>query len=63
MTPRERAIELLIKMGFIEGELMAMNYIAKRNALITIEYCLETSKYMPLTLKYWEQVKEEVDRL
>jgi hypothetical protein len=62
MTPKERAIELLIKMGFIEGELMAMNYIAKRNALITIEYCLETSKYMPLTLKYWEEVKEEVDK-
>lgn len=63
MTPRERAIELLIKMGYIEGALMTVNYIAKRHALITIEYCLETSKYMPLTLKYWEEVKEEVEKL
>jgi hypothetical protein len=37
MTPKEKAIEILIKMGYIKAELMAINYISKRHALILVD--------------------------
>ena len=71
MTPKQRAIDLMNRfehqynLNICEDiGIRGIDYeMAKQCALITIEYCLETSKYMPLTLKYWEEVKEEIEKL
>jgi hypothetical protein len=71
MTSKERAIELINRFEHqynldISEDIgiRGIDYeMAKQCALITIQYCLETSKYMPLTLKYWEEVKKEIENI
>ena len=65
MTPRERAIELLIKMGYIEGALMAVNYIAKRHALIAVDEILDAldKSLIDADIEWFKQVKEEIEKL
>ena len=63
MTPKEKAKELLIKMEYIEGELMAMNYIAKRHALIAVDEILKDNPFDVIKLQYWGKVKQEINEL
>jgi hypothetical protein len=65
MTQKEKAKELLIKIGYIEGELMAMNYIAKRHALIAVDEiwnALESARVFE-EYDYWQEVKQEIEKL
>lgn len=43
--------------------LIYWNELAKQSALIAVEYCLLTAKYMPETMKYWNEVKQEIEKL
>jgi hypothetical protein len=70
MTPIERAVELVDK-----HKILFKHYDAnprlneglykyfKKCALITVEHCLLTAKYMPETLNYWNKVKQEIENL
>ena len=76
MTPQERAFDLVEKFKFetLESEVLDRiiigdiavsfkHHMAKKCALITVEHCLLTAKYMPETLKYWNDVKHEIEKL
>ena len=68
MTPQEKAKELLIKMGYIEGELMAMNYIAKRQALIVVDELLDSHWNdrecgIGSKVQFYRMVKSEIKKL
>jgi hypothetical protein len=76
MTPKERAFDLVEQFKFETKESEVLNKIvigdisvlfkhhkAKQCAIITVEHCLLTAKYMPETLLYWQQVKQEIEKL
>jgi hypothetical protein len=76
MTPKERAFDLVEQFKFetLESEVldrivigdMAVSFKqhkAKECALIAVEHCLLTAKYMTETLKYWNEVKHEIEKL
>ena len=76
MTEKERAFDLVEQFKFETFESEVLNRIiigdisvqfkhhkAKQCALITVEHCLLTAKYMPETLAYWSKVKEEIEKL
>jgi hypothetical protein len=76
MTPKQRAFDLVEKFKFETFESEVLNqiiigdisvkfkhYKAKECALITVEHCLLTAKYMPKTLEYWNKVKNEIEKL
>jgi hypothetical protein len=46
-------------MGYIEGELMAVNYIAKRHTLIAVDEILQTQGKK----LFWRAVRECVEDL
>lgn len=76
MTPQKRALDLVeqFKFEIKESELLERivigdmifsfkEHAARKCALITVEHCLLTAKYMPETLKYWNDVKHEIEKL
>lgn len=69
MKPQDKAIELYNKFCYAIGtERTDSGYYtniiyAKQCTLIAIDECILTSKYMPETLNYWEQVKQEIQKL
>jgi hypothetical protein len=69
MKPKEKAIDLCVKMGYIEGALMAVNYIAKRHGLIAVDEILKSNPTLiscdgaELNYAYWIDVKKEIDEL
>lgn len=76
MTPQERALDLIEQFKFEtkESELLERivigdmifsfkEHAARKCALITVEHCLLTAKYMPETLDYWNKVKQEIEQL
>lgn len=69
MTPKEKALDLCIKMGYIENELMAFNYIAKRHTLIAVNEILKSNPYsidcniIEPNYAYWINVKQEIEKL
>lgn len=74
MTPKEKAIELFEKhFEFVEA-LSASNQIenAKQCALITVDEIIKANPHSTptiygvppySTIKYWEEVKQEIDQL
>lgn len=76
MTPKERALHLVEQFQFETKESELLNriiigdisvrfsmHMAKKSALIAVDYCLLTAKYMPETMNYWTQVKNEIEKL
>lgn len=76
MTPQERALDLIEQFKFEtkESELLERivigdmifsfkEHAARKCALIAVEHCLLTAKYMPETLNYWNKVKQEIENL
>ena len=66
MTPKERAEELVNKFIIIIRCKMGQEDIkerAKQCALIVVEHCLITAKYMNETSNYWQEVKLEIEKL
>jgi len=73
MTPKEKAIELVDKFKLNTGANTKINiYVAKQCALIAVDeiddiYQKLTPKddpyYFLLELEYWQEVKNEIDKL
>lgn len=43
--------------------LIYWNELAKQCALIAVDECIKTAAYMPETLHFWNQVKQEIEKL
>lgn len=74
MTPKEKAIELVDKMHNVDFDdiydLPSMQYAhAIQCALIAVDECIELlinlSPYMafPQQVEYWQEVKQEIEKL
>lgn len=74
MTPKEKALDIAEKMGFIVGELMALNYVAKSHALIAVDEVLSVACPDTFACKsytgdfysdqdYFIEVKKEIEKL
>lgn len=69
MTPQDKANELIDKFipmtkdwdeenGYLINEGKAIDC-----ALIAVDECIKTAAYMPETLHFWNQVKQEIEKL
>jgi hypothetical protein len=71
MTPIEKAKELLEKMSYndFDANHNCSYYVAKNCALIAVEEILNTLYSIPFgnaldnELEYWEEVKQEIEKL
>ena len=67
MTPKEKAKELVDKFNRVEGHNYDCEYIetdmAFDCALICVDEILETYIYLAPKLKYWKEVKQEINKL
>jgi len=65
MTPKERAVELVLTYSILkEGH----NHLVKQCALIAVEEVLDSHNYVlsgikPSIYKYWQEVKQEIEKL
>ena len=69
MSPKEKSKELVDKFipmtkdwDELEGFIVNINN-AKQCALIAVDECIKTAAYMPETLHFWNQVKQEIEKL
>ena len=74
MTPKEKAEELVDKFYYIpnsQGIFMMQDYQAKECALIAVDEIINLSefldkdntKWVVFDTKYWEEVKQEIEKL
>lgn len=69
MTPREKAQELVDKMKYPIGGVYIISHIANELALIAVDECIELllniNPHMafPQQVEYWQQVKQELEKL
>lgn len=68
MTPKEKALDICEKMGFIKGQIMAINYMSKRYSIVAVDEIIGTvksvsSNEIELDEFYWRQVKQEIEKL
>ena len=73
MTPKEKAEELVLKFKELPQEGTMMFYLAfeisKQYALIAVDEIINNSiewlgcKYQDEEIKYWEEVKQEIEKL
>ena len=72
MTPKEKAEELVDKFYYIpnsQGIFMMQDYQAKECALIAVDeilevlYSLKLGNALSEELEYWEEVKQEIEKL
>ena len=73
MTPKEKAKELVLKFKELPQEGTMMFYLAfeisKQYALIAVDEIINNSiewlgcKYQDEEIKYWEEVKQEIEKL
>ena len=66
MTAKEKAIEIIIQMQFQSHPLMFEQ--AKRCALISVDEILFVLEFnldfkMEKSIKYWQEVKQEIEKL
>jgi len=65
MTPQEKADELVgrfsIKIGSYTNELVLL--IAVRCAIVCVDEIIICWTHNPVVVKYWEQVKQELEKL
>jgi hypothetical protein len=58
MTPKEKAIELVNKMAFEVCKTDAIQC-----ALIAVDEILSVVWYVPVDIEYWQEVKQEIEKL
>ena len=70
MTPKEEAWKLYNKYRNLEGKFgdkVLYNYDAKQCALIAVDEIINTilsdEYYCHIILKYWQEVKQEIEKL
>ena len=65
MKPKEKAKELVIKYSYITGDLIYGFTYSKQCALIAIEEIINlyTNDDVVLDWKYWQEVKQEIEKL
>jgi hypothetical protein len=61
MTPKEKAIEIVIKMQFQKEPLMFEQ--AKQCALIAVDELIEQYIGRPFAVIHWVKVKQEIEKL
>ena len=59
-SPKEKADEMYNKMDNVVG---GGNYDAKQYALIAVDYVIRLAKRFkdPFVIKYWQEVKQEIE--
>jgi hypothetical protein len=68
MTPKDKAKEMYIKFDFVYVQNYTSKFEVKRCALIAVDEILDalpdtTSPYNLKQIDYWQQVKQEIDKL
>jgi hypothetical protein len=65
MTPREKALELVVKMSTHDRDVHPhfTHYIAKQCALIAVDEVIGYGYKPEFPYKYWEEVKQEIEKL
>jgi len=68
MTPKEKAINLIDKMSTHDRDIHphCTHYIAKQCALITVDEVLNfinTDAFSYTNEEYWQEVKQEIEKL
>ena len=61
MTPKEKAIDLVEDMH--DAPEMGYNEHAKQCALIAVDEILSVVWYIPVDVEYWQEVKQEIEKL
>ena len=61
MTPKEKAIDLVEDMH--DAPEMGYNEHAKQCALIAVDEILSVVWYVPVDVEYWQEVKQEIEKL
>lgn len=69
MTPKKKAIDLILKFQFKQENIR--KELAKRAALIAVDeilweiikYADNSKEYVIENLKYWQEVKQEIEKL
>jgi hypothetical protein len=71
MTPKEKAEELFYKMSYnsSDEDHHCSHYVAKNCSLIAVDELINNSiewlgcKYQDEEIKYWQEVKQEIEKL
>lgn len=68
MTPKEKAQDICDKMGFIKGEIMAINYMSKRYSIVAVDEILNSIDFSTMLngvddYNYWLDVKKEIENI
>lgn len=75
MTPKEKAKDLVMKFNdytviksihFPNGKIIEWYSDAKQSAFIAVDEILDTLKevvYAPRTIEYWQEVKQEIEKV
>ena len=65
MTPKEKAIELVNKFGnfTVQESWQSKNYFAIQCALIAVDEIINLCASGLSETKYWEEVKQEIEKL
>ena len=66
MTPKEKALNICEKMGFIKGEIMGINYLSKTYSMVAVNEIILFLTQINATsydLLYWEEVEKEIQNV
>lgn len=63
MTPREKAEELFDKYAFVEIANYTSEFEVKQCALIAVNEMLDILNQLTLEYEYWQEVKQEIQKL
>lgn len=66
MTPKEKAKELIVKYGFVEVAYYTSKFEVKQCAIIAVDEILNNdgfTQFDDYLTKYWQEVKQEIQKL
>jgi hypothetical protein len=65
MKAKEKAAELFDKMLYNDGDKYhhCSHYVAKNCTLIAVDEILSVVWYVPIDIEYWQEVKQEIQKL
>jgi len=63
MTPKEKAEDLLYQMRYDHMSGILTKKKAKRCAKIAVGEILSVVWYVPVDIEYWQEVKQEIEKL
>lgn len=63
MTPKEKALHLLREFDKIDDYYSGFNHNSLKCALICVDEILEMCERDEMVLKYWNEVKSELEKL